>query len=321
MRIRKRTGCVDYSRHTRSLDFDLDKLIEGALSRDGDLGNESKAPSELASPALMVQGGPKDGAEIPILKPKITMGSLPGNDIVVEGIGVSERHAEIFRRNDGHYLRDLGVVHPTFVNRRDIGETQYLLHQGDRIQLAYSSVTHEFNGDKHALANLTPIIHFEEQPDNTPGSTTSLHQTKKSNHGTINEQGPEGLGDHQETLEQLNEPEIYEGTVRLTVGIEGQIRMVVSFVTELRLNSRLRMLRMLGNPPENVDIWLALREPVPLIEILDRMEAVTQVSGSPRTTAAQSGQVDILNVQLNTEFGGNSLNHRFQKQIHPSRQQ
>ena len=92
---------------------------------------------------------------------------------------------------------------------------------------------------------------------------------------------------------------------------------MISFITELRLNSRLRMLRMEVNTQENVDIWLALREPVPMKQVLDRMEAVAHVSGPPRTGALQPDQVHNLNVRLDPEFGMSSLSHRFDKTIAP----
>ena len=317
MKMRKRSACVDYSRNTRSLDLDFDKPIEAALARGGGPGNGKSAPSGLGSTVLMVHGGLEDGADIPIFKPKVTMGSLSDNDIVVEGLGVSGRHAEILGRNDNHYLRDLGVVHPTYVNQRNIGYKEHLLQHGDRIQLASSTVTHVFTSGNRTLVKLTPDIPFEEQPGNTPRSAVSLHPASLFNHGTLNGQGPKELENHREALGQKGGLEIYEGTVRLTVEIEGHIRLVVSFVTELRLNSRLRMLRMVGNPPENVDIWLALREPMPLKQILDRMEEVAQVDGPRRIAAAQPGQVDILNVRLNTELGRNSLSHRFEKSNSP----
>ena len=201
----------------------------------------------------------------------------------------------------------LGVVHPTYVNRCDIGDMEYLLRHGDCIQLAYSTVTHVFTS-----GNLP-----EEQPGHLPELAASAQPASMFNHGTMNTQEPKGSENHQEPLEQHEEPEIYEGTVQLTVEVENPIWLVINFVTELRLNSRFRMLRMEVNSPENVDIWLALREPLPLKQILDRMEEVAQVSGHPGPSAAQAGQVDILNVRLNAEFGRNSLNNRMEKSNSP----
>ena len=245
------------------------------------------------------------------------MGSVPDNDIVVEGLGVAARHAEIVGRNNRHYLRDLGAVHPTYVNRRNIGNLEYLLEHGDRIQLAYSSVTHVFTNGNRALTNLKSGAPFEEQSGTTPCSDGSLDPASMFTLGSMNKQRIKELENYQDPLEKHGEPEIYEGTVRLTVAIEGQIRLVISFVTELRLNPRLRMLRMVGNPPDNVDILLGLREPMPLKQILDRMEEVSQVTGSPRIAGGQTGQIDILDVRLNTEFGRNSRSHLYEKSNSP----
>ena len=255
------------------------------------------------STALLVHGGPEDGAGIPILKSRVTMGALPDNDITVFGPGVAGRHAEIFGRNNRHFLRDLGVVHRTYVNQRAIGNMEYMLQHGDRIQLAFSTVSHLFSSGNRPLDHSMPSIPVEEIR-----SIESL---------SANSQESEELVKTGPPLTQYEEPELYEGNVRLTVDVEGQIRLVISFVTELRLNSHLRMLRMEVNSPEIVDIWLALREPVPLRQVLGRMEIVDQVSGPPRRVTKQPDQVDNLNVRLNAEFGVSSLRPRFDKTISP----
>ena len=277
--------CVDYSRNTRLLYVDINNTIESVLAGGGGRGKGKTEPSARDATLLMVvHGGRDDGEVIPISKPKVTMGRFPDNDILVEGTGVSGRHAEILATNDGHFLRRLDAVNATFVNRREIGNVKYLLQHGDRIQLAYSTVTHVIAGTQNRLVNPTLGVSYEELLGRTAGSGESLADVDN-----------------------------YEGTVRLHVDIEGQIKLVISFVTELRLNSRLRMLRLVGNPPENVDIWISLREPMPLRQILDRMEEVAEVNGPPRIAAAQPGQVAMLEVRLNAEFGRNAPGHRFRK--------
>ena len=95
---------------------------------------------------LIVHGGPEDGAVIPILKPRVAMGSLEDSDIYVVGPGVSPRHAEIFWSGAGYYLTNLNKGNKTRLNHRDIGEIWFLLRNGDRVQLGNSPVSHELAG-------------------------------------------------------------------------------------------------------------------------------------------------------------------------------
>jgi len=69
----------------------------------------------------------------PLIKPVVTIGRRPDNDVVIAEPRVSRAHARIERRGAEYFLTDLGSSHGTFVN----GElTQNcLLKAGDRIEL------------------------------------------------------------------------------------------------------------------------------------------------------------------------------------------
>jgi CheY-like chemotaxis protein len=68
-----------------------------------------------------------------------------------------------------------------------------------------------------------------------------------------------------ETPPQSGDPGIYEGAVRLVVTTPGPVRNLISFVSELRQNPQFRLLRLVANQDkEGMDIWLGLREPLPL---------------------------------------------------------
>ena len=71
---------------------------------------------------------------------------------------------------------------------------------------------------------------------------------------------------------------VFEGTVRLNVEAPGCVREIVQFVRELRQKPQLRLLRLVGNNREGVDIWLGLREPLNLGTILPEMQGVTIIS-------------------------------------------
>ncbi|MCH8062805.1 MAG: hypothetical protein IH861_09900 [Chloroflexi bacterium] len=85
--------------------------------------------------------------------------------------------------------------------------------------------------------------------------------------------------------DEPSEPEndqaaVFEGTVRLNVEAPGCVKEIVQFVRELRQKPQLRLLRLVGNNLEGVDIWLGLREPLNLGTILPEMQGVTIISKS-----------------------------------------
>jgi pSer/pThr/pTyr-binding forkhead associated (FHA) protein len=281
----------------------LEDAADPALWGGRGAGRDGHISPIAEHPSLIVYGGPEDGAAIPILKRNITMGCLPDNDIVVDGDGVARRHAEIFQTRAGYYLRDLGVANPTFLNRHDIGGLEQPLRHGDRIQLARSTILHVFTHDGG----------IPREPMAPPPISRDLHGVSLApggppeagnGFGCSPEYGcePENRDSGAQGLGRLVEAELYEGAVRLDVGIEGKIWLVVNFVTELRRNTQLRVLRLQSNPLQGVEIWLALREPIPLKEILGQMEEVTLVGAAPEHEAGSNGQEQVLNVRLNWDL-------------------
>jgi DNA-binding response OmpR family regulator len=70
----------------------------------------------------------------------------------------------------------------------------------------------------------------------------------------------------------------YEGTVRLTITTLGPVRNLINFVSDLRQSSKFRLLRLVANQrTEGMDIWLGLRGPLPLVEILTEIHGVHSV--------------------------------------------
>ena len=76
----------------------------------------------------------------------------------------------------------------------------------------------------------------------------------------------------------------------------GCIRQVVHFVRELRQKPQLRLLRLVGNNREGVDILIGLREPLLLNKMIPQIEGVTIVSTS--LGSSESGSERLLNVRL-----------------------
>ncbi len=73
-------------------------------------------------------------------KPRITIGRLPGNDIVLPYTQISRHHAEVRRRGDDWWIIDLGSTNGLRVGGRQVKE--HLLRGGDQIILAPSIILH-----------------------------------------------------------------------------------------------------------------------------------------------------------------------------------
>ena len=75
--------------------------------------------------------------------------------------------------------------------------------------------------------------------------------------------------------------DLFEGTVRLSVHSEGSMRLVVNFTQQVNTRRpEIRVLRLGDNREGGVDIWLGLREPMPLRTILGDLDGVAEVSSS-----------------------------------------
>ena len=82
----------------------------------------------------------------------------------------------------------------------------------------------------------------------------------------------------------------FEGDVRLSVQVEGRIGLVVSFVQQLREMPAMRLRRLSNDKEDGVTWWVALREPTSLLDVLGRMEGVSEVA--PDRAAARGSEAD-----------------------------
>ena len=232
----------------------------------------------IDQPMLVIDGGDNDEKTIPIGKTTVQMGRLPDNGVVVNETGVSRNHAEIVGIDSGYYLRDLNSTNGTVVNHTRIGESEHLLHDGDRIRLASCEVSFVFRYFAASTLEMTIIKSPVEE-----GAEDSRQADR--------DQGDPGEGAQAisaseleapvETFEATVEPvdeEVYEGTVKLKVEAEGDIQQVVQFVQELRQNSQFRVLRLVSSSQTDVDISLGLREPLRLRGMLAEIDGVSQAT-------------------------------------------
>ena len=89
----------------------------------------------------------------------------------------------------------------------------------------------------------------------------------------------------------------YEGNVMLWLGPNASIAQVVRFVRELSREPRIRLLRLGGrHEREDIGIWLALRQPLDLKQILLGIDVVSGVSITP--ISEKPGTDPILTVEL-----------------------
>ncbi len=90
-------------------------------------------------------------------KDELTIGRNPANDIVVDNLAVSDRHARILRGEDGYVLQDLDSTNGSFVNEKKI--SQVALQEKDTISIG-----------KHILAveKLRPRSSATSRPGGAP---------------------------------------------------------------------------------------------------------------------------------------------------------
>ena len=107
-----------------------------------DVAEEAGAPQadlEAGQALLVVQRGPNAGSKFLIDKDVTTAGRHPESDIFLDDVTVSRRHAE-FRREDGKFfIRDVGSLNGTYVNRQRVEEAQ--LASGDELQIGKFKLT------------------------------------------------------------------------------------------------------------------------------------------------------------------------------------
>ena len=73
------------------------------------------------------------------------------------------------------------------------------------------------------------------------------------------------------------EKELFEGTVRLSVKANGDVRQLLQFVGSLSRKPEIRLLRLLGDH-RWVDLWVGLSRPIALYAELGKMDGVSKVA-------------------------------------------
>jgi pSer/pThr/pTyr-binding forkhead associated (FHA) protein len=112
---------------------DTEALTVDVLGTEADEAADDRAQFAPETGLLIVSRGPKSGSRYALDAPTITAGRHPKSDIFLDDITVSRRHAEIYRRGPKYFVRDVGSLNGTYVNRKRIDDVE--LHDGDQLQI------------------------------------------------------------------------------------------------------------------------------------------------------------------------------------------
>ena len=83
---------------------------------------------------LVVKRGSDEGVRFVLEQELTRAGRHPENEIFLDDITVSRRHAEFLTSDGGTSVRDVGSLNGTFVNRERIDDTRRL-SSGDEVQI------------------------------------------------------------------------------------------------------------------------------------------------------------------------------------------
>ncbi len=92
---------------------------------------------------LQIDGGPEDGKQLSVRRLPLTIGRGEAADLLIADRWVSRCHCEIFERDGGLILRDLGSRHGTQVNGKAVAETP--LWPGDKICVGLTTLVARYH--------------------------------------------------------------------------------------------------------------------------------------------------------------------------------
>ena len=241
--------------------------------------------------AMLVEEAGEDGeGAMHMLTAATSMGRQQGNDVVVPEAGVSRQHAEIVESENGYVLRDLQSTNGTFVNSKKIESGDHLLSDGDKVRLGASKLSFIF---RSATASTLQISLADLGVESSTGSDTAISEAVAAPDSASAPDSAAGPAS-QDTIDE----ELYEGSVRLHVTVEGSMGLMVNFTQQLREKQEFRLLRLANNRSGGVDVWLALREPIPLQRIVGEIDGVYEVSPTEGRDLSPDSEDPPLTVTL-----------------------
>lgn len=104
--------------------------------------------------------------EIPLDKPRLTIGRRPDNDIVLEDPSVSGHHARIVQVQSVYFIEDAGSSNGTFANGKRTDRKQ--LVNGDEITIGQHSLLYQEDTTKAVTPPPKPVFDSEKTVVITP---------------------------------------------------------------------------------------------------------------------------------------------------------
>ncbi|MCH8186551.1 MAG: hypothetical protein IH862_10665 [Chloroflexi bacterium] len=158
------------------------------------------------------------------------------------------------------------------------------------------SVEHETVAEEPARPEPEPVVQPEpfvrDEPEAVAAEPVSIVESRVEEiASSVDEAGPDedaprsgGIG------------EVYEGTVKLRVDATDSFRQVIQFVEALRQKAGFRLLKLVGGFEDGVDIWVGLKAPIAINEVLLTMPGVAQVT--PAHWLEQDASEPLINIRL-----------------------
>ncbi len=141
------------------------------------------------------------------------------------------------------------------------------------------------------VAEPEPFVRDEPEPVAAAEPVSSVESRVEEIASSVDEAGHEedaprsgGIG------------EVYEGTVKLRVDATDSFRQVIQFVEALRQKAGFRLLKLVGGFEDGVDIWVGLKAPIAINEVLMTMPGVAQVT--PAHWLEQDASEPFINIRL-----------------------
>jgi pSer/pThr/pTyr-binding forkhead associated (FHA) protein len=99
----------------------------------GEAGVSGAGELPSGSALLVVKRGPNAGSRFLLNQPVTSAGRHPGNDIILDDITVSRRHAQFQLESGSFRIVDVGSLNGTYVNREPVDSA--VLANGDEVQI------------------------------------------------------------------------------------------------------------------------------------------------------------------------------------------
>lgn len=111
----------------------------------------------IKRPRLVVKLKNRPIKTYPVTGDELSIGRLPQNDIVIDNLSVSRRHAVIAMANNGYTIADLGSKNGTFLNGKQVDKAD--LAGGDTITIGKYQIVFQIpHGDEGSIGSLDQTV-------------------------------------------------------------------------------------------------------------------------------------------------------------------